>query len=184
MELTADRAEARLGRSSLHLVYAYSLHRACLIPTRVILDRYSWGYIRLVYAMGIRLQIHVRLLPTTTAAARALSTISIYLIYALSITNLVSPSWGQGWGSGLYTSISIYFFQAYTKHILTIVVPKGARVGGTGHLRIIKVCNYKVAYSKRRYGVYKSKINILMLPWPNVSIYSAYIQVTQYILVV
>lgn len=45
-----------------------------------------------------------------------------------------------------------------------MVVPKGARVCGTGYLRIIKVRDYKVAYSKRRYSVYKSEINVLMLP--------------------
>jgi len=55
------------------------------------------------------------------------------------------------------------------------VVPKGARVSGTGHLYIIKVCNYKVTYSKRRYSICESKINVLILPWPNISIYSAYI---------
>jgi len=48
--------------------------------------------------------------------------------------------------------------------MLTIVVPKGARVSGTGHLYIVKVCNYKVAYGKRRHGIYKSKINVLILP--------------------
>ena len=66
--------------------------------------------------------------------------------------------------------------------MLTIVVPEGAGVYSTGHLRIIKVRDYKVAYGKRRHGVYESKINILMLPWPSVSIYSAYAYVTQYIL--
>ena len=44
------------------------------------------------------------------------------------------------------------------KHILTIIVAKVARVSGTGHLRINKVYDYKVAYSKRRHSVYKSKI--------------------------
>jgi len=34
--------------------------------------------------------------------------------------------------------------------MLTIVVPKGARVSGTSYLRIVKVCDYKIAYSKYR----------------------------------
>jgi hypothetical protein len=34
--------------------------------------------------------------------------------------------------------------------MLTIVVPKAARVSGTGHLRIIKVGDYKITYSKRK----------------------------------
>jgi len=55
MELIADRMEVGLGRSSLYLVYIYFLHGAFLAPTYIVLDRYSWGYIRLVYAMGIRL---------------------------------------------------------------------------------------------------------------------------------
>jgi len=55
IELMADRIEVGLGRSSLRLAYIYSLHRAFLALTCVVLDRYSWGYIRLVYAMGIRL---------------------------------------------------------------------------------------------------------------------------------
>jgi len=42
--------------------------------------------------------------------------------------------------------------------MLTIIVAKVTRVGGTGHLRINKVCDYKVAYSKRRHSIYKSKI--------------------------
>jgi len=58
--------------------------------------------------------------------------------------------------------------------MLTIVVPKGTGVGGTGYLRIVKVCDCKVTYDKRRHGICKSKINMLMLPWPNISIYSAY----------
>ena len=41
IELTADRTEAGLGRSSLRLVYTYSLRRALLAPTSVVLDRYS-----------------------------------------------------------------------------------------------------------------------------------------------
>ena len=174
MELIADRIEVGLGGSSLRLVYVYFLYRAFLAPTCVVLDRYSQGYIRLVYAIGIRLQIYTRLLPTTATAARALSTISICLVCAFSITNLVLPSWGQGQGSGLYTSISICFFQVYIKYMLTIVVPKGARVSGTGHLHIIKVCNCKIAYSKRRQSICQSEIKILMLPQPDVSIYSTY----------
>jgi len=47
--------------------------------------------------------------------------------------------------------------------MLTIVVPEGARVGGTGHLWIVKVCDYK-AYSERRLSVYQSEIKMLMLP--------------------
>ena len=46
--------EAGLGRSSLRLVYAYSLRRALLAPTSVVLDRYSRGCIILVYAIDIR----------------------------------------------------------------------------------------------------------------------------------
>ena len=176
--------EARLGGSSLRLVYIYSSRRAFLTYTYIILDRYSWGYIRLAYAIGIQLQIYIRLPPIITTTARALSTISICLIYAFSITYLVLPSWGQGLGSGLYTLISIYFFQAYIKHILTIVVPKAARVSSTSHLYIIKVYNYKIAYSKRILSVYQSEIEILILPQLDISIYSAYIQAIQYILVV
>jgi len=41
--------------------------------------------------------------------------------------------------------------------MLTIVVAKGAGVGGTGYLRIVEVCNYKVAYSKRRHGICEYK---------------------------
>jgi len=41
IELTADSVEAGLGRSSLHLVYIYSLRGAFLAPTYIILDRYS-----------------------------------------------------------------------------------------------------------------------------------------------
>ena len=55
IELIADRTEAGLGGSSLRLVYIYSSRRASLVYTYIILDRYSWGYIRLVYAIGIRL---------------------------------------------------------------------------------------------------------------------------------
>jgi len=50
-----DSIEAGLGGSSLRLVYIYSLYRAFLVPTYIILDRYSWGYIRLAYTIGIRL---------------------------------------------------------------------------------------------------------------------------------
>ena len=175
--------EARLGRSSLRLVYIYSSRKAFLIYTYIILDRYSRGYIRLVYAIGIQLQIYIRLLPIITAIARALSTISICLICAFSITYLILSSQGQGLGSGLYTLISICFFQAYTKYILTIVVPEAARVSSTSHLRIIKVYNYKITYSKRILSVCQSEIEILMLPQLDISICSAYTQAMQYILV-
>jgi len=47
------------------------------------------------------------------------------------------------------------------KYMLTIVVPKGARVGGTGHLRIVKVCDCEVAYGKRRHSVCESEIKVL-----------------------
>ena len=183
IELMVDRTEARLGGSSLRLVYIHSSLRVFLTYTRVILNRYSWGCIRLVYAMGIRLQIYIRLLPVITATARALSTVSICLIYTFSITYLVLPSRGQGLGLGLYTLISICFFQVYTKHMLTIVVPEAAGVSSTGHLRIIKVYNRKIAYSERMLSVYQSEIEILILPQLDVSIYSAYVQAIQYILV-
>jgi len=55
IELTANSAEAGLGGFSLYLVYIHSLHRVFLVFTCVILNRYSWGYMRLVYAIGIRL---------------------------------------------------------------------------------------------------------------------------------
>jgi len=55
IELTVDSAEVGLGKSSLYLVYAHSLHRAFLAPTRVVLNSYSWGCIRLAYAIGMRL---------------------------------------------------------------------------------------------------------------------------------
>jgi hypothetical protein len=54
MELMVDRTEAGLGGSSLCLVYVYSLYRTLLAPTYIILDYYSWGYIRLVYAIDMR----------------------------------------------------------------------------------------------------------------------------------
>jgi hypothetical protein len=54
IELTVDRIEAGLGRSSLCLVYAYSLHRALLAPTSVVLDRHGWGCIMLAYAIDMR----------------------------------------------------------------------------------------------------------------------------------
>jgi hypothetical protein len=41
IEIIVDRAEVGLGRSSLRLVYIYSLRRAFLAPTYLILDRYS-----------------------------------------------------------------------------------------------------------------------------------------------
>jgi len=55
IELIADKAEAGLGGSSLCSAYVYSLRRAFLTHTRVVLDRHSWGCIRLAYAMGMRL---------------------------------------------------------------------------------------------------------------------------------
>ena len=87
IELTADRAEAGLGGSSLYLVYAYFLRGAFLAYTHVVLDRYSWGCIRLAYAMDMRRLVYLRLPPITTTAARALSIMSIYLIYTFLITN-------------------------------------------------------------------------------------------------
>ena len=92
IELIVESTDAGLGGSSLRLVYIYSLHQALLAPTRVILDYYSWGYIRLAYAIDMRRFIYLRLPPAATATARTLSIISIYLIYTFSITNLVSPS--------------------------------------------------------------------------------------------
>jgi len=44
----------------------------------------------------------------------------------------------------------------YALHMLTIVIAKGRRVGGRGHLRVIKVCNYQIAHGKRIRGVYNS----------------------------
>jgi len=41
IELMADRTEAGLGGSGLYLVYIYSLYKAFLAPTYVILDRHS-----------------------------------------------------------------------------------------------------------------------------------------------
>jgi len=41
----------------------------------------------------------------------------------------------------------------YTLHILTIVIAKGRRVGGGGHLRVIEVCDCQIAYSERIHGV-------------------------------
>ena len=92
IELIVESTDAGLGRSSLRLAYIYSLRRALLVPTYVILDYYSWGYIRLAYAIDIRRFVYLRLLPATAATARALSIISICLIYTFSITNLVLPS--------------------------------------------------------------------------------------------
>jgi len=43
---------------------------------------------------------------------------------------------------------------AYALHMLTIVMAEGRRVSGKGHLRIIKVCNYQIAYSKHIRGIY------------------------------
>jgi hypothetical protein len=54
MELMVDSAEVGLGGSSLRLVYIHSLYRAFLAPTCVVLDRYSWGYIKLAYALDMR----------------------------------------------------------------------------------------------------------------------------------
>jgi len=82
MELTADKAEAGLGGSSVRLAYAHSLRRALLAPTRVVLDRHSRYYMRLAYAMDMRRQVHLPLPPATAAAARALSIVSICLAYA------------------------------------------------------------------------------------------------------
>ena len=92
IELTADRAEAGLGGSSLYLAYVHSLYRAFLAPTRIVLDCYGWDYIRLVYAIDIQHYIHLPLLPIAAAAARALSTINICLAYVFFITNLASPN--------------------------------------------------------------------------------------------
>ena len=68
--------------------------------------------------------------------------------------------------------------------MLTMVVPEGAGIGGTGYLQIVKVCNYQVAYSERRHSIYKSKIQVSILPSPDISIYNTYVQVVQYIPVV
>jgi len=45
---------------------------------------------------------------------------------------------------------------AYTLHMLTIVIAKGKRVSSRGHLQVIKVCDYQIAYSKRIRGIYNS----------------------------
>ena len=66
------------------------------------------------------------------------------------MSNLVLPNLDWGLGLNLYASISIYFLWAYTKYILTIVVPKGVRVNGTSHLWIIEVYHYKVTYAEHR----------------------------------
>ena len=94
MELTADKVEAGLNRSSVRLVYVYFLRRALLAPTHIILDRYSWYYMRLAYAIDMRRQVPLPLPPITAAAARALPIVSICLIYVFFMTNLVSPNWG------------------------------------------------------------------------------------------
>ena len=41
IELIADKEEIGLGGFSLYLIYTYSLHKAFLIPTCIILDYYS-----------------------------------------------------------------------------------------------------------------------------------------------
>ena len=81
-----------------------------------------------------------------------------------SVSNLVSPNLGWGSGSGLYASISAYFLRAYTKHMLTIVVPEGTGIGSAGYLRIIEVCDREITYIKRRQSVRESDIEMLMLP--------------------
>jgi len=48
--------------------------------------------------------------------------------------------------------------------MLTIVVPKGAGVGGAGHLQIIEVCDWEIAHAERRQSVCESDIEMLMLP--------------------
>ena len=50
--------------------------------------------------------------------------------------------------------------------MLTMVVPKGARVGGAGHLGIIEVGDREVAYAERRQSVCESDTEMLMLPGP------------------
>jgi hypothetical protein len=40
--------------------------------------------------------------------------------------------------------------------MLTIVMAKVGRISGGGHLRVVKIRNYKIAYSKRMRGVYNS----------------------------
>ena len=94
MELIVDRAEVGLGGSSLRLVYIYSLYGAFLAPTCIVLDRYSWDYIRLAYAMDTRRYIYLLFPPAAAAAARALFIVSICLIYVFFMTYLVSPNWG------------------------------------------------------------------------------------------
>ena len=44
-----------------------------------------------------------------------------------------------------------------------MVVPEGIGVNGTGYLRIVKVCNYKVTYNKYRHSIYESEIQVSML---------------------
>jgi len=43
---------------------------------------------------------------------------------------------------------------AYAPHMLTIVMAKGRRISGRGHLWVIKIRNYKIAHGKRMRGVY------------------------------
>ena len=62
MELTADKAEAGLGGSSVYLVYTYFLYKALQVPTRVILNYHSQYYIRLAYTINIRRYIYLPLL--------------------------------------------------------------------------------------------------------------------------
>jgi hypothetical protein len=49
----------------------------------------------------------------------------------------------------LYKYISIY-----TSYILTIVIAERRWIGGRGHLRVVKIGDYKIAYGKRMRGVY------------------------------
>ena len=151
----ADSTEAGLGRSSLRLVYIYSLRRAFLAPTYVVLDRHSQGCIRLVYALAIQLQIYVYLPPTTATTARALSTISIYFIYAFS--NLTQLGLGLGIGPILllvYASSkyiqSIYLLQWYLK-ALGLVAPATYRLSKSAIKRLIVSVGRAYTKAKLRY---------------------------------
>ena len=70
-----------LGGSSIRLVYTYAVYKA--IYTRVILDRNSWGYIRLAYTLDMRFYIYLRLPLARAAIARAIVIISICRIYII-----------------------------------------------------------------------------------------------------
>ena len=48
--------------------------------------------------------------------------------------------------------------------MLTMVVPEAAGVGGTGHLRIVKVCDCEIAHGERMLSVCQSEMEMLMLP--------------------